>query len=168
MNQDFRALRDVFGRFATGVCIVTCAGWQRQPCGVTVNSFSSVSLDPPLILFSLDRRRGSYEQFVNARHFAVNVLHESQVELSRTFATSGADKWRGLAYETWETGAPILPDSLACMECDRIGEHQGGDHVIVLGQVRRTRCAAAGEPLLFFRGEYRAIGDRHVSPRRAG
>lgn len=165
MSEDFRGLRDVFGRFATGVCIVTCADPHGNPCGVTVNSFSSVSLDPPLILFSLDRRRGSYERFVEARHFAVNVLERSQIDLSVTFARRDADKWHGLSYETWETGAPILPASLACMECDRIGEHQGGDHVIMLGQVRRSRCAPEGEPLLFFRGEYRAIGDRHVSQR---
>lgn len=164
MNENFRALRDVFGRFATGVCIVTCAGTRESSlCGITVNSFSSVSLDPPLILFSLDRRRGSYEQFLRARHFAVNVLKKTQIDLSVTFATGGADKWHGLAYETWETGAPILPDSLASMECDRVGEHHGGDHAIVLGQVRRTSCDPNGEPLLFFRGEYRGIGDRHAS-----
>jgi len=162
MSQDHRALRDVFGRFATGVCIVTCAGAGRAPCGVTVNSFTSVSLDPPLILFSLDRRRGSYAQFADSRHFAVNVLEKSQIGLSMIFASGGVDKWRGLAYETWETGAPILPDCLASMECDRIGEHAGGDHTIVLGRVLRTRCASEGEPLLYFRGEYRGIGDRHL------
>jgi flavin reductase (DIM6/NTAB) family NADH-FMN oxidoreductase RutF len=166
MSQDFLALRDVFGRFATGVCIVTCSDMRQQLCGVTVNSFSSVSLDPPLILFSLDRRRGSYGQFISARHFAVNVLEKSQIDLSRIFATGGIDKWQDLSYETWETGAPILPNSLASMECDRIGEHQGGDHMIMLGRVRRTRCAMHGEPLLYFRGEYRAIGDRHMSSSR--
>ena len=159
MTATDRGLRDVFGQFATGVCIVTCAG-DDGPCGVTVNSFTSLSLAPPLILFNLDRRRASYRQFAAARHFAVNVLDRSQVGLSRLFASGGADKGRDLGYDTWDSGAPILRDCLATMECLRSGEHSGGDHAILVGEVLRTRHAAEGEPLLYFRGEYRSIGDR--------
>jgi flavin reductase (DIM6/NTAB) family NADH-FMN oxidoreductase RutF len=157
MTFDSRTFRDALGRFATGVCIVTTCDANGRPYGVTVNSFSSVSLDPPLVLFSLDRVSTSFDQFMRGSHFAVNVLCRGQMDLSRTFAATLADKWNGVPFVTWETGAPILPGSLASLECDAVAKHDAGDHVILVGRVRRLHCAEEGEPLLYFRGRYRDI-----------
>ena len=157
MSFDPRQFRDALGRFATGVCIVTTKGLDGRPYGVTVNSFSSVSLDPPLILFSLDRGSTSFNAFMEGRHFAVNVLNRAQMSLSRTFAVTSGDKWNGVSFETWETGAPVLPGSLATLECDKAAVHDAGDHVILIGRVRRLHAMPDGEPLLYYRGQYRDL-----------
>jgi flavin reductase (DIM6/NTAB) family NADH-FMN oxidoreductase RutF len=158
MNLDSRQFRDALGRFATGVCIVTTRGSDGRPYGVTVNSFSSVSLDPPLVLFSLDRASTSFNAFVTGSHFAVNVLHREQMGLSRTFATTSDTKFEGVSHDAWDTGAPVLAGSLAVLECDKVAVHEAGDHVIVIGQVRRLFCEEEGEPLLYFRGRYHNLG----------
>ncbi|HYM30168.1 MAG TPA: flavin reductase family protein [Candidatus Cybelea sp.] len=157
MTLNSRDFRDAMGRFATGVCIVTCKDMDGRPWGATVNSFSSVSLDPPLVLFSLDRAANCFTQFSSCRSFAVNVLRVEQVDLSRAFASQTNDKWNGVGYETWDTGAPILAGSLASLECDAVASHDGGDHVIFIGRVRRLSHGASGEPLLYFQGKYRAL-----------
>src|SRR5271165_4233023 len=101
MKLDSRQFRDALGRFATGVCIVTTRGSDGRPYGVTVNSFSSVSLDPPLVLFSLDRASTSFNAFVEGKHFTVNVLHREQMALSRTFATTSDTKFDGVEHDAW-------------------------------------------------------------------
>ena len=158
MSFDSRHFRDTLGRFATGVCIVTTRGGDGKPYGVTVNSFSSVSLDPPLVLFSLDRASTSFGAFMEAGHFVVNVLHREQMALSRTFAVTSDEKFAGLAYETWDTGSPVLAGNLATLECEKVACHDAGDHVIMVGHVRRLHSAQEGEPLLYFRGRYHNIG----------
>jgi flavin reductase (DIM6/NTAB) family NADH-FMN oxidoreductase RutF len=158
MSLDSRHFRDVLGRFATGVCIITTRGADGRPYGVTVNSFSSVSLDPPLVLFSLDRGSTSFAAFMESSHFVVNVLHREQMALSRTFAVTSGEKFTGVVHETWETGSPVLAGNLATLECDKVAVHEAGDHVILLGQVRRLHCEAEGEPLLYFRGRYHNLG----------
>jgi len=152
-----KEFRDALGCFATGVCVVTCQTADGRRHGVTVNSFSSVSLDPPLVLFSLDRGASTFAPFMEATHFAVNMLSREQIDLSRIFAERAADRWNGVEYETWETGSPILPGSLAALECDMHSRHDGGDHVIILGRVRGLRRWPDRAPLLYFRGAYQAL-----------
>jgi flavin reductase (DIM6/NTAB) family NADH-FMN oxidoreductase RutF len=154
---DPRAFRDCLGCFATGVTVVTALGARGQLLGVTANSFNAVSLDPPLVLFSLDRRAYSLWDFLSTGHFAVNVLAEGQAELSSGFARSREDKWSGVTWETWDHGCPILAGCHANFECSIAYTHAGGDHVIFVGQVRRMAMDGAKEPLLYYRGHYRSL-----------
>ncbi|MBX6321957.1 MAG: flavin reductase family protein [Rhodospirillaceae bacterium] len=158
MSLDTRDFRRALGTFATGVTVVTSRGPGGEPLGVTANSFNSVSLDPPLVLFSLDRGAYSLKAFEAAGVFAINILSERQRHLSEGFARSRSDKWRNVAYEVWDTGAPILTDSLASFECLTHSTHDGGDHVIFVGRVQRLRYSEEGLPLLYFRGGYCALG----------
>ena len=158
MAVDTRALRDAFGCFATGITVVTTVDERGEKYGVTANSFTSLSLEPPLCLFCLDNKALSFAAFQEARHFAVNVLAQEQEALSSNFARSNADKWNGVAYETWATGAPILPGCLANLECDVEATHEGGDHVIIVGRVRdMTYRDGNCRPLLYYRGRYNAL-----------
>ncbi len=159
MNVDPKSFRAALGSFATGVTIVTSIKADGSLLGITASSFNSVSLDPPLVLFSLARGAFSLKDFQEAGCFAINVLSEHQRDLSNLFAKARADKWSGVAYETWETGAPILPGSLANLDCRTRSTHDGGDHVIFVGEVVRMEAEAHGRPLLFFRGAYTQIGD---------
>ncbi len=159
MGLDTRAFRDALGCFGTGVTVVTTLGRENEPVGITASSFNSVSLDPPLVLFSLDRGANSLPAFLASPHFAVNVLGESQADLSRRFATPETDKWNGIAFETWDTGCPILADTLASFECRVRNTYDGGDHIIFVGEVTRMRSTADGRPLLFFRGRYCGLDD---------
>src|SRR5215468_9724613 len=108
MDFDFRDFRNALGNFATGVTIVTARTRAGEPLGLTANSFNSVSLDPPLVLFSLNRQNYSLQSFEEAGNFAINILRDDQQEISRLFANSVTDKWQGLEFETWASGAPIL------------------------------------------------------------
>lgn len=150
---DSRRFREVCGAYATGVAVITTLDASDTPTGVTVNSFSSVSLDPPLVQFSLDRTASVYGVFEDAGHFAVNVLARDQEWLSARFATN-ANGFIGVEYVGWDMGCPIIHGCLANLECSRYALHDGGDHIIILGHVRRLECVPAGEPLLFHRGRY--------------
>ena len=161
---DFRA---ALGCFATGVTVVTAVGPRGELIGITVNSFNSVSLDPPLILFSLNRRAYSLRSFLSTPAFAVNILRAGQEEISKRFARSLADKWSGIEHEVWDSGCPILTDALASFECERRHTYHGGDHVIFVGEVLRLRHDPAGQPLLFHGGQYRGVtGDITARQRR--
>lgn len=157
MQLDPKDFRRGLGCFATGVTIVTTLGREGEPVGLTVNSFNSVSLEPPLVLFSLGRRAFSLPSFQANDHFAVNVLRDDQMALSDQFARPGADKWRGVDYHSWDTGCPILPGAIACFECHTRYTHDGGDHVIFVGEVLRMDCDSEGQPLLYARGRYRSL-----------
>ena len=152
--KDHRAFRDALGTFATGVTVVTTRGPKGELIGNTASSFNSVSLDPPLVLWSLSRSAHSFKAYLAADHFAVNVLREGQEHLSERFARSLGDKWAGIDYETWETGCPILPNALAIFECRMAHAYQGGDHVIFVGEVLRFDHDPLGKPLIFWRGRY--------------
>ena len=155
MGIDIREYRDALGRFATGVTVITTANGDGQLFGLTANSFTSLSLDPPLVLFCLDNNAQSFEAFNDACHFAVNILSEKQQHLSSRFAKSGPEKWEGVAFDAGHTGSPILPGSLACMECKVSSISEGGDHVIVIGEVlRMERTQEDVMPLLYYRGGY--------------
>ena len=161
MSLDSRKFRDTVGYFATGVTIITTLDREGGPVGLTVNSFSSLSLDPPLVLFCLDRNVQSVEAFHANRHFAVNVLSEEQEEVSRRFSQTGAEKWRGLAFDTWETGCPILRGCIANIECGVESIFEGGDHVVIVGGVvRMNQEDGEVRPLTFFRGNYGGIAAR--------
>lgn len=157
MGFDQRIFRDALGCFATGVTIVTTLDPEGRLLGITANSFSSVSLDPPLVLFSLARKAYSFEAFQRSRHFAVNVLAADQSELSDTFAQALADKWAGVDFEVWDTDCPIISGALAQFECRTASSHDGGDHVVFIGAVERMAFDHAKEPLLYYRGRYRKL-----------
>ncbi len=152
-----RAFRDALGMFATGVTVVSAAGEDGEPIGLTVSSFNSVSLDPPLVLFSIDRGALSLPALRRAPGYGVSVLAAEQAELSRLFATSGAEKWSGMALEIGYGGAPLIPGAIACFECRPYAVYEGGDHEIFVGEVVAHRSAPAAVPLVFFGGTYRCL-----------
>jgi flavin reductase (DIM6/NTAB) family NADH-FMN oxidoreductase RutF len=156
---DTRELRNALGCFATGITVITALDESKAPVGLTANSFTSLSLDPPLVLFCVDRTIKSFQAIHANRHFAVNILREDQENISRQFAKSGADKWSGIKFETWDTGCPILGGCIANLECDVEQVFEGGDHIIVVGKVRRMVFDQDAEcrPLLYFKGKYGAV-----------
>ena len=153
-----RTFRDALGMFATGVTIVAAAGEDGEPVGMTVSSFNSVSLDPPLVLFSVDRGALSLPMLRRAPGYAISVLSAEQAELSRRFAATGAEKWAGLELEIGYGGAPLIPDAIAVFECRPYAVYDGGDHEIFVGEVVAYRSGHAAAPLVFFGGAYRSLG----------
>ena len=156
-GHDPRTLRDALGCFATGVTVVTCLNAEGEPAGLTVNSFTSVSLDPPLLLVCLAKRAVSAGALIEASHFAVNVLQTGQQPASIRFSTRAEDRFGATPWSCGEGGAPILKDSLGVFECERHAVHDGGDHHILIGQVVKASFDAGLDPLLYFRGRYRRL-----------
>jgi flavin reductase (DIM6/NTAB) family NADH-FMN oxidoreductase RutF len=150
---DERHLRNALGRFATGVCVVTTRTREGKIEGLTANSFSAVSLDPPLVLWSLRAAASSLASFKAADHFAVNVLSASQHKLCRHFATRKNDKFEGIEHATGLGGCPLLAGALATFECSMENTMPAGDHVIFLGRVHRA-AFEHGAPLIFSAGTY--------------
>lgn len=148
-----RALRQAMGRFATGVAVITTRTSAGRLEGMTVNSFSSVSLDPPLVLWSLRRQARSRAGFVEAGCFAVNILSAEQDALSRHFATPMADRFESLAWEPGHGGCPLLAGCLAHFECDTHEVVEAGDHLILIGRIRQV-THRDGVPLVFHGGQY--------------
>jgi flavin reductase (DIM6/NTAB) family NADH-FMN oxidoreductase RutF len=158
MSIDAREFRNAMGCFATGVTIITTVDAKGELFGVTANSFSSLSLDPPLALFCLDLKAMSLDAFNSATHFNINILADSQQELSTHFAKSGTDKWTGMNYELSESGCPVLPGCVSMLECRKRDMHEGGDHVIIVGEVENFSNESDGkQPLLFYRGQYKGL-----------
>lgn len=158
---DGRLFRRVLGLFPTGVTIVTTWDADGQPVGATVSSFNSVSLDPPLVLFSLARNMACCEAFAAGGPLAIHVLGDAQEDLSNRFARGGADKWADLAYGAGEHGAPLLDGTLATFECRPYAQYPGGDHTIFVAEVSQLRFRD-GEPLVFCAGGYRQLAEREV------
>lgn len=156
-GHDPRTLRDALGCFATGVTVVTCVSADGRPAGLTVNSFTSVSLDPPLLLVCLHRMAASSAALVQASHFAINVLQNGQQPASIRFAARDEDRFGATPWSRGEAGAPILVDSLCVFECRRYAVYDGGDHHILVGEVEKASFDASLDPLLFFRGRYRRL-----------
>jgi flavin reductase (DIM6/NTAB) family NADH-FMN oxidoreductase RutF len=150
-------LRDALGCFATGITIVTTRSLSGAPVGLTANSFTSVSLDPPLLLVCVAKSAGSVSAIQAAAHFAVNVLHIGQQPDSERFARRSEKRFAPTRYETWDHGVPILKGSLASFECRREAVHDGGDHIILVGHVERVQFEPRRDPLLYFRGKYRRL-----------
>jgi len=151
---DPRSFRSALGTFATGVTLITTVAPSGELVGNTASSFNSVSLDPPLVLWSLARKAFSFQTYCNAKYFAVNVLREGQDDLSARFSKSSADKWQGIDHETWDTGCPIIPTALAIFECKMTHIYDGGDHAIFVGEVLKFDHDPKGKPLVFWRGGY--------------
>ncbi|UEM22765.1 flavin reductase family protein [Skermanella mucosa] len=154
MSFDRRAFRNALGCFATGITVVTTVSDAGETFGLTANSFSSVSLDPPLVLFCLGRSSNALDVFTTSGRFAVNVLSETQRDLSVRFSTAIGDRWDGVEWEAWETGSPILKGCLASLDCTTESVHDGGDHVILVGRVKRLSSLPDGKPLLYYKGDY--------------
>ena len=151
---DIRALRHALGHYTTGVTIVTTCTPEGGHTGVTVNSFTSVSLDPPLVLFCLSTRSSLLPAFEKASHFTVNVLASGQQALSNRFAKPSANTWDDVRYRCGEHGCAMLADAITIFECARRDINPGGDHVIVVGEVLRFETVAAPSPLAFYQGSY--------------
>jgi flavin reductase (DIM6/NTAB) family NADH-FMN oxidoreductase RutF/2-polyprenyl-6-methoxyphenol hydroxylase-like FAD-dependent oxidoreductase len=156
---DLRDLRDALGQFATGVTIITTQTADGLPVGITANSFSSLSLEPPLVLWCLALTASSLPVFRDCKHFAVNVLSSGQHHLSRLFATSGADKFAGTEVRDGPLGVPLMDGALAHFVCRNVRQIEAGDHLIVIGEVQHYQVFD-GEPLVFHSGSYR-VATRH-------
>jgi flavin reductase (DIM6/NTAB) family NADH-FMN oxidoreductase RutF/pimeloyl-ACP methyl ester carboxylesterase len=156
-GSDARTLRDAMGCFATGITIVTAKDAEDNPIGLTANSFTSVSLDPPLLLVCIANSAGSALVLRQAEHFGVNVLQMSQQPASNRFAGKGEDRFAATAWAAGETGVPLLDGSLVSFECRQHAVHEGGDHFILLGEVIRAQFEPRRDPLLYFRGKYRRL-----------
>ncbi len=145
--------RAVLGHFATGIVVITGAP-DGVPAGLTCQSFVSLSLDPPLVAFCPSKRSNSWRRIAGSGAFCANVLNEDQEDISRVFATSGADKFQGLGWRPGKTGSPILQDVLAFVDCRIEARYDAGDHDIIVGRVVDLEAAARGRPLLSYRGGY--------------
>lgn len=155
-GSDARTLRDAMGCFATGITIVTAVE-NGRPIGLTANSFTSVSLEPPLLLVCIAESAGSGRVLREAPHFGVNVLQIGQQPASSRFAGKGEDRFAATAWGPGETGVPLLDGSLVSFECRRHAVHEGGDHFILVGEVVRAQFEPRRDPLLYFRGKYRRL-----------
>lgn len=156
-GSDPRTLRDAMGLFATGVTVVTTMTNAGEAVGMTANSFTSVSLDPPLLLVCIAKTAGSAPYMQAAERFGVNVLQIGQQPASNRFASKVEDRFAGVDWTAGETGVPLLDGSLVSFECERQTLHDAGDHFIMLGHVVRAQFEPHRDPLLFFRGKYRRL-----------
>jgi flavin reductase (DIM6/NTAB) family NADH-FMN oxidoreductase RutF len=153
-QMDTYALRNVLGCYATGVAIITARSGTKDHIGVTVNSFCSVSLEPPLILFSLLRTANILAPFQKVGSFTVNILEEGQEALSNMFARPSTAAWAETNFSEGENGCALFANCLAQLECNKTAELDGGDHLIFLGEVIRFHLRSPVNPLLFYRGAY--------------
>jgi flavin reductase (DIM6/NTAB) family NADH-FMN oxidoreductase RutF len=150
---DKNGYRRALGCFATGVAIATTVDKCGKKSGMTISSFNSVSLDPPLVLWSIDRESNNFEAFIEAEHFAVHVLTADQKSICERFAGRGTDKFEGLDCTEGVARSPILPDYSAVFECETEHRYDGGDHVILVGRVLKFDDRET-DPLIFYRGHY--------------
>ena len=156
--SDPQSLRRAFGAFATGVTVVTTVDAQGRRWGMTANSFTSVSLDPPLVIWSQSRTAGSHAAFLDAGRFAINLLGEDQIDVSRRFAgsTPATDRFDGLSVRDGIGGVPLIDGCVACFECETEAIHPGGDHVVFVGRVLRHE-RHPGAPLAYADGRYAVV-----------
>ena len=150
-SESFRA---ALGRFATGVTIVTARADDGSLVGLTANSFNSVSLAPPLVLWSLSRQSQSLPVFHDGTHYDINVLGAPQRELAQRFASRGVDRWEGVAHHRGVSGAPILDGAVAVFECFNRSRYEEGDHIIFVGEVERCTHRTDIRPLLYHGGKF--------------
>ena len=154
--MDIREIRHVMGHFATGVTVITTNDKEGTPNGITANAFSSLSLDPPLVLVCIDKKANCYECFEESGVFAINLLGEHQEELSTRFATKGVEKFAGIGWHKGHQGLPLLDDAIGHIQCSLTNAYEGGDHTIYLGSVIDAK-ATGDRPLLFFKGKYHRL-----------
>jgi flavin reductase (DIM6/NTAB) family NADH-FMN oxidoreductase RutF len=151
-----KSFRQCLGKFATGVTVVTCSDADGNPCGITANSFSSVSLDPPLVLWNIAKVSNSLDAYLQADNFAINVLSAEQQQLSSHFAGTDHTIFKDVEHTLSADGVPLLPDTIATFHCRTHQIHDCGDHFVVIGEVTAQQLTDA-DPLLFYSGAYRAI-----------
>ena len=155
----FRPLKDAFGRFATGVTIAACANARGGFTAITVNSFTSVSLKPPLVLWCIEKSASSFADFAASPFYSISILDDRQRAVSERFAQHAPAPLRPSEYIIWETGAPILLQRLAGLDCEIVDRHHSGDHVILVAKVLRFD-SCPGAPLLYFGSRYTGISDQ--------
>jgi 3-hydroxy-9,10-secoandrosta-1,3,5(10)-triene-9,17-dione monooxygenase reductase component len=163
---DETQFRGVLSHFATGVVVVT-GSTADGPAGLTCQSFSALSLDPPLVLLSIARASASWPRIRATGRFAVNVLSSAQAAVSTAFAVSGGDKFAGVAWRQGLLGLPLLDGALAQLECDLEAVHPGGDHEIVIGRVRALSAVPqleSASPLVYYRSAYRRLSPEDAAP----
>lgn len=151
--RDNAHFRQVLGHFASGVAVITTCD-EQGPAGLTCQSFTAVSLDPPLVSFAPSRRSRSWPRIRRAGRFCANVLAADQEQVCRAFATSGRDKFTGVPWQLSAGGSPVIEGALSWVDCTIEAVYDGGDHLIVLGLVHDLDVAREGPPLVFFRGSY--------------
>lgn len=152
-HLDSAVFRELCGRFATGVVVVTTMSHEGSPVGMTANSFTSVSLVPPLVSLNVDHGAAMHGHVSRARRFAVNILESRQEAVSRRFAEEHPDRFDGVGYRVSDLGLPLLEGTLAVLECERHNSFEAGDHTIVIGRVLGGQVND-GRPLLYYRGGY--------------
>ena len=162
-----KKFRECLGKFATGVTVVTCCDNEGRPCGITANSFSSVSLEPPLVLWNVAKVSNSLQAYLEAQHFAINILSGSQKDISRHFARPDHTRFNGIGYTMSGNNAPLLPDSLGHLECRTAQIHEAGDHFIIIGEVVGY-ASTDQEPLVFFSGDYTSLEQAGTKQGRTG
>ena len=154
--MDPREIRNVMGHFATGVTVITTKDKSGTPQGITANAFTSLSMDPPMVLICIDKKANCYDCFEESNVFAVNFLGEHQEHLSTRFATKGIEKFEGIEWRRGEHDEPLLEDAIGYVTCTIKHSYEGGDHTIYLGQIL-TAEASGDRPLLFFKGKYHRL-----------
>jgi len=157
MSFDGREFRNALGRFATGVCVITAMSDKQQAMGMTANSFSSVSLEPPLVLWSLQNNSDAYDVFARPRHFTINILSTQQQDYANQYARKSQHELDPSHYRLGKYGAPVMRHALVTFECELHATHEGGDHLIIVGRVMEMHQRPSGEPLLFYCGGYREL-----------
>ena len=145
--------RSVLGRFPSGVTVVTTKAEDGSDEGMTVSAFSSVSLDPPLVLICIEKNASAYQALTTAPGFVVNILSASQEQIARRFSIVDIDRFEGVGYSRTPNGLAVLDDLLGVIECATVAKHDAGDHTIIVGEVEAAR-AQNGTPLLYYRGGY--------------
>jgi flavin reductase (DIM6/NTAB) family NADH-FMN oxidoreductase RutF len=153
-----RDFKKCLGSFASGVTVVTTLNDEKKPTGITVSSFASVSLSPPLVLFSLNKEASLYPCFMKAPFFGVNILNGQQRAISQHYAFSESQPWEFISYQLSEHNVPHITESIGFLECERHFMYDGGDHTIIVGKVLDVQSKADKKPLLYFRGEYFELG----------
>jgi flavin reductase (DIM6/NTAB) family NADH-FMN oxidoreductase RutF len=157
MTFDTRAFRTALGSFPTGVAVITTRASVEHHLGITVNSFASVSLDPPLVLWCMDKKSDRHHVFTKARSYTVSILGTEHQEVSSRLAKQGSHSLDGIALRETKLGPPALADALAVFECEAAQIHDAGDHSILIGRVIHFSRHEHGAPLVFFRGKYGAL-----------
>lgn len=152
-NEEFRR---ALSKFASGVTVVTLRDKDKKPHGITVSAFSSVSLDPPLILVCIEKNAVSHNAFHESERFVVNILSERQAEHSNQFASQIPDKFINIHHHEGLSGIPVLKDSLVNLECKLVNTLDAGDHTIFIGEIENTHIGD-GKPLVYYAGDYRSI-----------
>ena len=156
MNIDQQQLRNTLGQFVTGISVITTLDLQKQPVGFTANSFNSVSLDPPLVLWSLGKSASTYLDFMAAENFGVHILAEDQLELSNRFASTQDNRFQNLEYHL-EHSIPLLRDCVARFQCHLEHLYEGGDHTIFVARVLDFEYDSSRAPLVYHRGSYTSL-----------